>query len=113
VTLKGGGASVAQAGTTPIRPESVLARVSETLSETDVDKPVIDANGEQLATVERLEANAPLVDPEPEISPATERALGWSDGGERHGVGESGLVPLREQAVDHVTEAAVYLESNL
>jgi hypothetical protein len=83
------------------------------LSETDVDKPVIDANGEQIATVERMEADAALVDPDPEISPATTRALGWTDGGERHGAGEAGLVPLREQAVDRVTESAVHLESNL
>jgi hypothetical protein len=87
--------------------------VSQTLTETDVDKPVIDANGERIATVERLESGAALVDPDSEISPATTRALGWTDGGERHGAGEGGLVPLREQAVDRVTESAVHLRSNL
>lgn len=78
-----------------------------------MDKPVIDANGEQIATVERLEADAALVDPDSEISPATTRALGWTDGGERHGAGEQGLVPLREHTVDRVTEEAIHLESNL
>jgi len=80
--------------------------MTATVTGSEEGKPVIDANGEQIATVERLEDGTALVDPKSEISPATTRALGWTD----H---DDDLVPLRQQSIDHITDESIHLESNL
>jgi len=76
----------------------------------DHGKPVIDANGERIATVEEIDDGTPLVDPVAEINPTTTRALGWTNS---NGPEEDSPVPLRRQAIETVTEDAVRLEKNL
>lgn len=76
----------------------------------DRGKPVIDANGERIATVVRIDDGSLLVDPDSEIDPTTTRALGWTDSTDPEA---DDVVPLRRQAIETVTEDAIRLESNL
>jgi len=85
---------------------AVRTVVTQTVAAADRGKPVIDANGERIATVQRIDDGTVLVDPVPEIGPATTRALGWTDD-------HDDLVPLRPQSIDTVTDGTVRLESNL
>ncbi|MDG5778504.1 hypothetical protein VB773_11950 [Haloarculaceae archaeon H-GB2-1] len=75
------------------------------MSKADEGKPVVDSNGERIATIERVDEGVPLVDPKSEIDPTTARALGWTS--------DSSLYELRHQSIGTVTDAAVHLETNL
>lgn len=68
-------------------------------------KPVIDANGERIGTVRRVDDGTALVEPGAEINPTVTRALGWFD--------EPDVVPLREQSINTITDSVIHLRSNL
>lgn len=71
----------------------------------DVGKDVIDANGDQIGTVETVNDGTALVSPEPEVGDIVTRALGWIDA--------RGLYPLREPSIETITDSTIRLRSNL
>lgn len=76
-----------------------------TVTTDEVGKPVIDANGERIGTVRRVDDGTALVEPGAEINPTVTRALGWLD--------EADVVPLREQSINRITDSTIRLRSNL
>lgn len=71
----------------------------------DEGKPVIDANGERIGTVRAVDDETVLVDPVSGVDPTVTRALGWME--------DAGVLPLREQSIDTITESRIRLRSNL
>lgn len=75
------------------------------MSAEDEGKPVIDANGERIGTVSDVDDGRALVEPVPGVDPTVSRALGRIE--------EPGVLPLREQSVEHISESRIRLRSNL
>ncbi|MFT4932890.1 MAG: hypothetical protein ACI91T_002791 [Natronomonas sp.] len=71
----------------------------------EAGKRVVDANGDHLGTVERVEGGTPFVDPNEDISTMTAVVLGWAD--------EEGSYPLGTHHIESISEEAIHLESNL
>jgi hypothetical protein len=71
----------------------------------DEGKRVIDANGDRLGTVERVEDGTPLVDPDEDVSTMTAVVLGWK--------GDEEPYPLGSLHIESVSEEAIHLKSNL
>jgi hypothetical protein len=71
----------------------------------DVSKSIIDANGDRLGTVSKVEDGVALVDPAADVPPSVEVALGW--------MGDSGPYPLPSASIASVTETSIHLRSSL
>ena len=75
------------------------------ISQTQVDAAVVDANGQQIATVVRVEDGVPYVQPAETVDPTARRALGWDRDDPPH--------RLMLAHVESVTSDEIRLESNL
>ena len=75
------------------------------VSEEDEGKPVIDANGDRVGTVDEVEDGTALVDPAAEVDPMLTRIFGWID--------DRDVLRVSEQSIDTVTDSQVRLRSNL
>lgn len=79
--------------------------MSANVTTEDEGKPVIDANGDRIGTVTDVTDGTVLVEPVSGVNSTVSRALGR--------IGEPGVLPLREQSIDSVTESQIRLRSNL
>lgn len=75
------------------------------LSSDETGKPVIDSNGQVIATVVKVEEGVPYVDPNDDVDPTASHILGWH--------GDDGIYRLKPTHVDTVTDADVQLRCNL
>jgi len=69
----------------------------------DEGKPVIDANGDYLGTVERVEDGTAFVDPHEDIPALAKRVLGWREG----------VCTLTNIRIDAITDERIHLRGNL
>lgn len=76
-----------------------------TVSETQVESTVVDANGQEIATVVRVEDGVPYVEPATGVDPTTRRALGWDRNDPPH--------RLMLAHVAAVTDETIRLRGNL
>ncbi len=79
--------------------------MSARLSDDDVGKPVVNANGERIGTVATAEGDAVRVDPDTGLTETIKAALGWSEPSTRSYV-------LDEDAVERVTDDEVRLKGS-
>ncbi|MFC4245848.1 PRC-barrel domain-containing protein [Natribaculum luteum] len=79
--------------------------MSARLSDDDVGKPVVNANGERIGTVATVEGDAVRVDPDTGLTETIKAALGWSKPSTRSYV-------LDEDAVERVTNDEVRLKGS-
>ncbi|AQL42140.1 hypothetical protein BV210_05175 [Halorientalis sp. IM1011] len=75
------------------------------ISQTQLDAAVIDANGQRIATVVRVEDGVPYVQPAETVDPTARRALHWDGDDPPH--------RLMLAHVESVTSDEIRLESNL
>ena len=76
-----------------------------TVSEVQIDAAVVDANGQRIATVVRVEDGLLYVEPTDSVDPTARRALGWDRDDPPH--------RLMLAHVASVTSDEIRLESNL
>ncbi|MDX1747382.1 MAG: PRC-barrel domain containing protein [Halobacteriales archaeon] len=77
------------------------------ITDDDVGKTVVDADGEEVGIVSAVEYGTAYVDPEPGITTKLKTKLGWEDRD------EEADYPLQEPAVETVTDDQVRLRSDL
>ena len=75
---------------------------------TDVGKPIIDANGDRLGCVARVEDGTAIVELTDDAPSLAVLVLGWSD----RGCGDD-TYPLVDAHIDAITDEGIHLESNL
>ncbi|MDS0284593.1 PRC-barrel domain containing protein [Haloarcula onubensis] len=76
------------------------------VSEDEVGKDVVDAQGDQVGIVSAVKHGTAHVDPEPGITDKIRTTLGWEDTDEED-------YPLQEEAIDTITDDEIRLESGL
>jgi hypothetical protein len=79
--------------------------MSSHVSPSDEGKPVIDANGDRLGTVERVVDGTAFVEPNDDVSTFATLVLGWDD--------TDGSYPLEDLRIDTVSDDWIRLKSNL
>jgi hypothetical protein len=79
--------------------------VNDRITRGDENKPVLDANGDRLGTVDRVEDGTAFVEPSGDVPPLVGTVLGWT--------GDDETFPLSNLRVDTVTDEEVHLRSNL
>lgn len=75
------------------------------LTQADAGKPVVDANGDSLGTITRVEDGCAFVDPNDDIPSLAAVVLRWGTDGDSY--------PLSNRHVESVTAEGVHLKSNL
>jgi len=76
------------------------------ITDDDVGKTVVDADGDQVGIVSAVRHGTAYVDPDPGITTKLKTKLGWEDR-------DDDGYPLQEPAVDTVTDDQVRLRSDL
>lgn len=76
--------------------------MSAAFTEDDVEKPVENANGEEIGTVATVEDGTAYVEPRSGVMDTIRSALGWT-------TGRDDAVPIREESVDEITDDAIRL----
>ena len=77
------------------------------ITDDDVGKTVVDAEGNEVGIVSAVRHGTAYVDPDPGITTKFKTKLGWDD----HDGGED--YPLQESAVETVTDDQIRLRSDL
>ncbi|MDF9746558.1 hypothetical protein [Natrinema salsiterrestre] len=80
--------------------------MSPRITDDDIGKRVVNANGDEVGMVADVEHGTAHVEPDPGITDSIKATLGWSDSGED-------TYPLQDEAVDHVTDDEIHLESEI
>lgn len=83
----------------------IIPQMSFNVSADEEGKPVIDSNGQSIATVVRVDDGIPYVDPESDFDSTARLALGWE--------GATGQCRLLPAHIDTVTDSGIYLKANL
>ena len=76
------------------------------LTDDDIGKTVVDADGDAVGIVDRVAHGTAYVDPDPGIATKLKAALGWEDESAED-------YPLQEAAVSTVTDDEIRLRSDL
>jgi len=76
------------------------------ISDDEVGKEVVDAQGEQVGIVSAVRHGTAYIDPEPGITDKIRTKLGWEDTDEAD-------YPLQEEAIDTITDDEIRLQSGL
>lgn len=76
-----------------------------TVTEAQTEATVVDANGQQIATVVQVEDGVPYVEPRDQVDTTARRALGWRRGSPPH--------RLTLTHVASVDEDVIHLKANL
>ncbi|WP_226006357.1 hypothetical protein [Natrinema salinisoli] len=80
--------------------------MSPRITDDDIGTRVVNANGDEIGMVADVEHGTAHVEPDPGITDSVKATLGWSDSGED-------TYPLQDEAVDHVTDDEIRLESEI
>lgn len=79
--------------------------MSPQITDDDVGKRIVDADGTEVGMVVDVEHGTAHVEPDPGITDSIKATLGWSDSGED-------TYPLQEAAISRVTDDEIRLEGN-
>ncbi|WP_227352693.1 PRC-barrel domain containing protein [Haladaptatus salinisoli] len=78
--------------------------MSSEVTENDEAKVVVAGNGDHIGIVDDVRDGTAYVDPDPGVSSELKSKLGW-------GSTERDTYPLRNDAVDKITDEAIHLRS--
>ncbi|WP_226041320.1 hypothetical protein [Natrinema sp. DC36] len=80
--------------------------MSPQITEDDVGKSVVNADGDEVGMITTVEHGTAHVEPDPGITDSIKATLGWGDSGED-------TYPLQEEAIGRVTDDEIRLERDL
>ncbi|WP_312908093.1 hypothetical protein [Natronosalvus caseinilyticus] len=80
--------------------------MARNLTEDDIGKTVVNANGETIGMVSAMQHGTAHVEPDPGMTDTIKAKLGWGDTNED-------TYPLQESAIERVTDDKIHLRSDL